>query len=122
MRVALQDARLSRPEFRRELRRMAAEAGWSEIGGQLIRDTDGNPVDRTRWIPRAEWYQRMQATPEARRPGGRFAVERAVSLALAGEPMTVGQRRTVSWMLADYENYALWIEEEQRGAREQLAA
>jgi len=92
------------------------------VGGILIRDTDGNPVDRTRWIPRAEWYQRMQATPEARIPGGQWAVARAVSLAIKGEPMNPQQRRSVVWMLNETESYAAWREEEARAAAEQIAA
>jgi hypothetical protein len=122
VRKPLNDARLSRPEFRNALKRMAAESGWAEVGGILIRDTDGNPVDRTRWIPRAEWYQRMQATPEARIPGGQWAVARAVALAVKGEPMNPQQRRTVAWMLNDHESYAAWREEEARAAAEQIAA
>lgn len=122
MRTALIDARLSDPAFRRELQRRAQEAGWAEIGGKLIRDMTGKPVARTRWLPCAEWYQRMQRDPQARIPGDQPAVAKAVTLALKGEPMTPQQRRSVGWMLTDHETYALWLEEEQRGAREQIAA
>ena len=122
MKFPLSDPRLSDPAFRRELERRAQKAGWAEVGGQLIRDTKGRPVDRTKWLPCEEWYARQQRDPEARIPGGQWAVEKAVTLALQGESMNPQQRRTVAWLLNDHETYALWLEDEQPGAREQIAA
>lgn len=122
MKRPLRDQRLARPEFRHELQRRAHEAGWQEIGGRLIRDTEGKPVGRTDWVPFSEWYARMQQTPEARIPLGQWGVARAVSLALKGEPMNPQQRRSVVWMLNDFESYAAWSEEEYRAAAEQVAA
>jgi hypothetical protein len=82
---------------------MAREAGWAEVGGKLIRDQDGNAVDRTHWVPRAEWYQRMQQDEGARTTGGQKAVERAVAFALRGWRLTTQERRTVTWMLHEIE-------------------
>lgn len=124
MKVHLRDARLAREEFRAELRRRAHEAGWQEIGGRIIRedstDCKSPVVGRTKWIPYAEWFARMQQDDGARVDGGREAVAKAVDLALRGWRMTPQQRRTVKWLLNDFESFAQWQEEEARGAAEQF--
>lgn len=125
MRVHLRDARLARPEFRAELARRAREAGWQEIGGRIIRedstDCKSPVIGRTKWIPYAEWFARMQQDAGARVDGGRDAVAKAVDLALRGWRMTPAQRRTVRWLLNDFESYAQWQEDEAREAALQFA-
>ena len=82
-----------------DLRHMAPDAGWAEIGGRLIRDSNDNAASRTKWIPRAEWFVvGMLNSPSA-------SVE-AVRKAIAGEPMLKPERLHVmgmmDWLDAQY--------------------
>ena len=75
-----------------DLRRMAPDAGWAEVGGRLIRDSNDNATSRTKWIPRAEWFVAgMLNSPSA-------SVE-AVRKAIAGEPMLKPERLHVMGMM-----------------------
>jgi len=75
-----------------DLRHMAPDAGWAEIGGRLIRDSNDNAASRTKWIPRAEWFVAgMLNSPSA-------SVE-AVRKAIAGEPMLKPERLHVMGMM-----------------------
>lgn len=108
----LEDARLENPEFRNALEAMGREAGWDQIGGSILREragfeAEGEPaqgavIGRTEWIPRAEWYARMQASA-ANMPGvGGKSVRDAVRKALMGEPMSAGEKRAVLFMLDEH--------------------
>lgn len=82
-----------------DLRHMAPDAGWAEIGGRMIRDSNDNAASRTKWIPRAEWFVAgMLNSPSA-------SVE-AVRKAIAGEPMLKPERLHVmgmmDWLDAQY--------------------
>jgi len=85
--------KLHRVDIIVELRRMADAAGWTEIGGRLVRDRYGNACGRTQWIPREAWF--------AEKPTGtgkrdfREAVDR-IELDL---PLTACQRRALAHML-----------------------
>lgn len=47
-----------------DLRAMAQDAGWAEVGGKLVRDAEGRAT-RTKWIPQAEWFlPGMEARPD----------------------------------------------------------
>jgi hypothetical protein len=35
---------------------VVSEAGWAEVGGRILRDAEGEVVNRTRWVPFAEWW------------------------------------------------------------------
>lgn len=75
-----------------DLHRMAPDAGWAEVGGRLIRDSNDNATSRTKWIPRAEWFVAgMLNSPSA-------SVE-AVRKAIAGEPMLKPERLHVMGMM-----------------------
>ena len=75
-----------------DLRHMAPDAGWAEIGGLLIRDSNDNAASRTKWIQRAEWFVAgMLNSPSA-------SVE-AVRKAIAGEPMLKPERLHVMGMM-----------------------
>jgi hypothetical protein len=82
------------PEVRGELERMGGEAGWDEVGGRLLRDQDGNVTGRTRWIPRAEWWQ---GRPDPKRMNEK-AVRETVRKALAGEPLSRGEQRMIDYL------------------------
>tara|TARA_R110000868_G_scaffold411755_1_gene708893 strand:- start:3776 stop:10798 length:7023 start_codon:yes stop_codon:yes gene_type:complete len=108
----LEDPRLQQPEFRKALEEMGRDAGWAEIGGSILREragweAEGEPnrgavVGRSEWIPRAEWYERMQASA-ANMPGvGGKSVRDAVRKALMGEKMTAGEKRAVTWMMDEH--------------------
>jgi hypothetical protein len=102
-RGGLDDPRLRTPEYSEALEMMGRESGWAEVGGRIIRDPlTGEVSDRTRWIAHAEWYHRMQQNENARLPGGRRGVERAVQKAVMGESMSVQERRAVTWMLDEH--------------------
>lgn len=99
----LEDPRLLDPEYRAALDMMARESGWAEEGGRIIRDPmTGEVSGRTNWIAHAEWYQRLQQDEKARLPGGRKGVERAVQKAVMGEPMSVQEKRAVTFMLDEH--------------------
>lgn len=92
--VSYADSRLSNPDLRTELSAMAGEAGWSEIGGHIIRDPVSNEVTgRTPWVPRAWWW--------TERPDklNKTQVSEAVRKALADEKLKVSEIRTVKYML-----------------------
>jgi hypothetical protein len=40
----------------RNLADVIQSAGWDERGGYLIRNDRGEPVSRTKWLPRAQWW------------------------------------------------------------------
>jgi hypothetical protein len=115
-RGGLDDPRLRTPEYSEALEMMGRESGWAEVGGRIIRDPlTGEVSDRTRWIAHAEWYHRMQQNENARLPGGRRGVERAVQKAVMGESMSVQERRAVTWML---DEHAMVLKQwEESGAR-----
>lgn len=91
---------LEHPDIRETLQDMAAnETGWAEVGGRMLRIPDasmesGERIDRTKWIPKEEWW--------AARPGPKrlneAQVQEAVRKALAGEPMNAAEKRTVEFM------------------------
>lgn len=76
---------------------MAKTAGWYEVGGQLLRDDQGNVTGRTKWLPKSDWYAEV---PTDSRLNESDTVE-AVRKAIAGEPMTAKEHRAVQFML-DY--------------------
>jgi hypothetical protein len=92
---------LDHPDIRETLQDMAAnETGWAEVGGRMLRIPDpsmetGERIDRTKWIPKAEWW--------AARPGpnrlNEAQVQEAVRKALAGEKLNAAEQRTVEFML-----------------------
>lgn len=96
----LQDDRLSDEGLVVDLRAMAPEAGWAEIGGSIIRaGADGEVTGRTKWLPNAPWFPVVQR--DARLPGNQAgrATQEAVRKAIAGEPMSAAERRHVEAML-----------------------
>lgn len=76
---------------------MATEAGWAQVGGQMIRadaaDQSSPVTGRTPWIPKQPWYQML---PERL---NEHDTQIAVGKALNGEPMTAKQKRVVANML-----------------------
>lgn len=90
--VVVTDERL--PHHAEALAAMAQDAGWQEQGGRMIRDGNGNVTGRTKWLPRAEWFQAgMQADPQA--------LAESVRKAQAGEAIPSKDQRTISAMM-DY--------------------
>lgn len=90
--MVVTDERL--PHYAESLAAMAQDAGWQEQGGRMIRDGDGNVTGRTKWLPRAEWFQAgMQADPQA--------LAESVRKAQAGEAIPSKDQRTISAMM-DY--------------------
>lgn len=115
---AFQNERLTDERVRSDLEAMAGQAGWAQIGGEMIRAAetgesgkrtepgelkrgDGEVVGRTQWIPNAPWFKAAQSSaPLIANKNGK-ATQEAVRRALAGEPMTVAQKRHVEVMLQE---------------------
>lgn len=83
------------------LNQMADQAGWAEVGGQLLRDAEGKPSGRTQWLPRADWYAELPKDARMNQADTIAAVNKAIN----GEPMSAKEKRAVSAML-DHIEYA----------------
>lgn len=101
-----------------ELRRLANEAGWAERGGKLLRSGEGASADeiaagqaqsvgpvvgRTKWIPRAEWFQAMRQQLGNKGLSDEDQISKAAEDYLAGRPLKPNAQRTVDWMLEEIE-------------------
>lgn len=99
-------------ETAKDLRRLAAQAGWAEIGGRMIRKSedynspDYDVITRSKWIPRADWYAELP-------PGSRLNendTEAAVEKAITGRPMSTKEKRAVEALIevskSDRERFA----------------
>lgn len=101
-----------------DLRRMANESGWAETGGRIIRSGEGASKDeiaigrgaevgevigRTKWVPNAEWYQRMRQDLGPSGLSSQKQIADAVEKHLAGEPLGARAQRTIDWMKAEAE-------------------
>ena len=92
----LEDVRLKNPEVQKELKAMAEESGWAEIGGKGIWDEEKGAYkeERTTWLkndPRSEWYGAGLGSKE-------FIIE-AVRKSIAGEPMYAPEKYVVKHMI-----------------------
>ena len=92
----LEDVRLKNPEVQTELKAMAEESGWAEIGGKGIWDEEKGAYkeERTTWLkndPRSEWYGAGLGSKE-------FIIE-AVRKSIAGEPMYAPEKYVVKHMI-----------------------
>lgn len=95
------EAHLAHPETREELERMAANAGWHERGGKMIRipveeGGRGNEfkISRTKWIPKEPWFAELaERLPEK----GRGYAE-ALAAAAKGEKISALERRVLTEM------------------------
>jgi hypothetical protein len=89
------EERLAMPAAKEHLKAMAAESGWFEAGGQMIRNAGGDVVGRTPWAPRAEWWtSRPVDMTEAE-------LKKLVARVVSGEQGRMGhrQRLMLDWML-----------------------
>jgi hypothetical protein len=118
-------------ENREGLNRFAESAGWAQKGGGITRkptdvDQFGNPepqsgpvTGRLSWLPHAPWFDKVQgdvmdASGRKKRaqntrsdlPGNMKgeATKEAVRKALAGEPMSISERRHINGMLDELDN------------------
>lgn len=84
------------PEVRAEMERMAANAGWAEIGGRLMRekgdDGNGKVIGRTQWIPKEAWWEHRGVNLNEEQ------TRKAVKKALAGEPLGAREQRLIDYM------------------------
>lgn len=92
----IEDVRLKNPEVQTELKAMAEESGWAEIGGKGIWDEEKGAYkeERTTWLknnPRSKWYGAGLGSRE-------FIIE-AVRKAIAGEPMYAPEKYVVKHMI-----------------------
>lgn len=84
------------PEFMAaadDLSAMAGSAGWAEVGGRLTRrqTPQGEVVERTKWMPNAEWFQAgMEQDAQTIRDG--------VEAMRRGEFVPAKTRRTIEGM------------------------
>lgn len=88
------------------LRNLAADAGWAERGGQMLRadgmDQLSEVVGRTKWVG-SEWFGEMRRALESNGVASEKAIAAAVEKYLAGDKLKANERRTVKWMV-DYIN------------------
>jgi len=93
--------RLEDPEVQASLKRYADEAGWSEIGGKIIRevaDDYSSPViGRTRWTPNANWWFDRPVNLKGDINGR--ATQKAVNKALNGEKLTPNEKKMVDFLV-----------------------
>lgn len=87
------DTRLRDSHMHGALRSMATQAGWSQRGGELLRDENHQVTGRTTWVPKEAWYAEL---PE--RLNTEATIE-AVRKAIAGERLGAKERRVVGYML-----------------------
>ncbi len=106
-------------EIADDLRGMADNAFWSSVGGRIIRDPStavnpnspdaiyhGDVTARTKWIPAEEWFGRMRKSLDRDGLSNQGEIKRAVEKAIAGEPLTAKEQRTVDWMRAEQADMA----------------
>lgn len=89
----LADPRLAEQDLRTELTGMAKEAGWAQEGGKMLRNASSGEITRTTWIPNAAWW------PGRPNKLGAKEVQEAVRKALAGERLSIPEKRMVQYML-----------------------
>ena len=76
---------------------LADSAGWSQVGGKILRNAMGEVYDRTTWIPNGEWFGAgMEGRPDV--------IRAAINAVLAGKNVYAKQRRTIEAML-EYDEY-----------------
>ena len=90
-------SKVQSPEIAGELQAMAANAGWAQVGGRLIRenmeDDTSKVTGRTTWIPKEEWWRgRPKGMTEAK-------TNKAVQKAIAGEQLSIPEKRMVEYMV-----------------------
>lgn len=87
-----QDPRLQDPEVRARMRQLADQTGWEQEGGRIIRDASGKVVDRTKWLPKQDWWiDRPRDVKPHHVRSGMAKIEK-------GEPLQTRERRAVAWL------------------------
>lgn len=109
-------AKVQNPEIAGELQAMAANAGWAEVGGRLLRedaaDNTSKVIGRTQWIPKEEWWRgRPKGMTEAK-------TAKAVQKAIAGETLNVAEKRMIEYMVNVAEGNLARIDEERAALEE----
>ena len=93
--------RLQDPAVQASLKRYAAESGWSEIGGRIIRevaDDYSSPIiGRTRWTPNASWWTTRPVTLKGDINGA--ATQKAINKALRGEKLKPNEKKMVDFLV-----------------------
>ncbi len=84
-------------EYAGWLEKYAAESGWAQTGGKILRGRDGEVNGRTSWEPHAPWYRDFQSAVKL--PGGREALMEVVRKAIAGEPLGKNEKLAVQWLI-----------------------
>ena len=97
----VQANRFQEPDVQESLKRYAAEAGWSQKGGFLLRenaDDNTSPViGRTQWTPNANWWTSRPVI--LKRDAEGRATQKAVNKALAGEKLTPNEKKMVDFLV-----------------------
>ena len=94
-----EDPRIQDPEIMQRVRDLATQiGGWQETGGRLIRDEEGNPVNRTVWVPKDErWLDRPKDVKPEHIKNGLAKIEKIIE---QGQPIALParERRAVTWL------------------------
>lgn len=94
-----EDPRIQDPEIMQRARELATQiGGWQETGGRLIRDEEGNPVNRTVWVPKDDrWLDRPKDVKPEHIKNGLAKIEKIIE---QGQPIALParERRAVTWL------------------------
>lgn len=97
--------RLKDPNVQESLKRYAAEAGWSEIGGKIIRenaeDQSSRVIGRTRWTPNANWWFDR---PILKGDINGRATQAAVNKALRGDKLKPTEKKMIDFLVNMHDN------------------
>lgn len=85
--------RLKDMDLLEELHIMRTETGWGERGGHIIRNAQGDVVDRTKWIPNASWWPGRPKKLKERE------ILPAIEKALENKPLTAHEENLIHYML-----------------------
>ncbi len=89
--------RLADPEMAQALRDSKQDYGWAERGGNLLRDREGKPTGRTRWLPRNQELMDALKNKKVTEDGYKKLVDRALDP--EAKPLTNRQRTILEEVL-----------------------
>jgi hypothetical protein len=93
--------RMKNPDVQESLKRYAAESGWSQRGGLLLRENaDDNTsavIGRTQWTPNASWWTNRPVVLRGDIDGA--ATRKAINKAYRGEILGKNEKQMVEFLI-----------------------
>lgn len=87
--------------YKEQIATISDNAGWTQRGGEIVRNTDGEVVDRTSWLPREEWFGRFVSEGM----GNQASLKKTVNKYISGETLGPKQRAAIEWLKAEVDGY-----------------